>query len=195
MERRFKERLIGAIVLVGLGVLVLPAVLNGPRPSGQPPEATDVEGSMRSETIELEPQPDTPQESQVPPARKPVATETSRPVESATAPATGEPSTSATSAPTPSPPAQHAPPVPASDASGSGGWAVQVGTFASASNAEALTSRLKELGQTAFVLPYTEDGKTLFRVRVGPVPDLESARALKQRLAALHIEGAPVRNP
>ena len=53
MDRRFKERLIGAAVLAGAAVLILPAVLNGPH-APLPEPAAPGETAMRTETIELE---------------------------------------------------------------------------------------------------------------------------------------------
>jgi cell division septation protein DedD len=59
---------------------------------------------------------------------------------------------------------------------------VQVGTFASSSNATALAATLESRGYAAFVAPIASGGRTLYRVRVGPTADIESARALEQRL-------------
>lgn len=198
MERRFKERIIGAVVLVGLAVLILPAILKGPHDATLPAESHGLD-STRTERIELQTgttaheevpaHVDAPAELPPPSAPVEIPPPVGQPI------ASTEPEAHTEPAPQPAaPPAAHAaaPPAAASTASG---WAVQVGTFASRSNADALASRLKELGHATFVLPLTANGKTLYRVRVGPVTDLESARALQQRLATQHVEGNPVRNP
>jgi DedD protein len=199
MERRLKERIIGAVVLVGLAVLILPAILKGPRDATPPAESHGLE-STRTETIELqaeaaahEDEPahvDAPAE--IPAAPTPI--ETPPAVEQPLANTEPESHTKPAAPPPAAPPAAHSAAVPAASSTASG-WAVQVGTFASRSNADALATRLKELGHATFVLPVTANGKTLYRVRVGPVADLESARALQQRLATQHVDGNPVRNP
>jgi DedD protein len=203
MERRLKERIIGAVVLVGLAVLILPAVLNGPRESAPVAESQRV-GSPRTETIELEAEApehdDAPAHLDAPVEVPQPPLEVTPPVEQPRANAEPQTRTEPETRiePAPSPPAtsraSRAAPPPAA-AEPASGWAVQVGTFASRSNADAFAARLQDLGHAAFVLPHTADGKTYFRVRAGPVADLESARALQQRLAAEHIDGNPVRNP
>jgi DedD protein len=243
MNRRFKERLIGAIVLVGAAVVILPAVLNGPRsPSAETPEPPAADAAMRSETIQLD----------TPTATPPVRSAAAQPAESSSAPAdapstptpgptaegsandaaaTGsaaqhEAPTAAAPAPAPAAPAhestppsrdaattEHKPasanvaptsppttkpatkPESAPAAPASSGWAVQVGNFASESNAEALAASLKARGYAAFISPRTAGDKTYFRVRVGPTPDVEAARTLEQRLEKDGQTADVVRHP
>src|SRR5262245_33958806 len=53
MDRRFKERLIGAVVLACAAVFILPAVLNGPHaPLPEPTEPGET--AVRTEPIELD---------------------------------------------------------------------------------------------------------------------------------------------
>jgi DedD protein len=61
-----------------------------------------------------------------------------------------------------------------------GGLAVQVGAFGSAATARRLVDELKGDGYSAYVAPLAKAGKTLYRVRVGPVAD----RAAADKLAA-----------
>jgi DedD protein len=72
---------------------------------------------------------------------------------------------------------------------------VQVGNFASQTNAEALAASLKARGYAAFVSPRVAGDKTYFRVRVGPAPDAEAARALEQRLEKDGQAADVVRHP
>jgi cell division septation protein DedD len=99
----------------------------------------------------------------------------------------------------PSPPAATQPrgdaPASASPREAEEGWAVQVGTFASSSNATALAATLKARGYPAFVAPVASGGKTLYRVRVGPTADIESARALERRLEKETPAADVVRQP
>ncbi len=61
------------------------------------------------------------------------------------------------------------------------GMFVQVGTFAQPDNATRLRARLVSFG-TALVSPITVNGRTLYRVRVGPIDDPEDADATLSRV-------------
>ena len=67
-------------------------------------------------------------------------------------------------------------------ASSTGGWAVQVGAFGSAESARKLVGDLKKDGLTAYVAPLNRNGKTLHRVRVGPVASRAEADKLAVRI-------------
>ena len=84
-------------------------------------------------------------------------------------------------------------PPPAPDAAG-GGWAVQVGAFGSADTARKLTQELGGAGYRAFVSPVNRGGKTLYRVRVGPVGDRAGAEQLVPRLKARGLPTSVVQN-
>lgn len=62
------------------------------------------------------------------------------------------------------------------------GWAVQLGSFSRQDNAERLAAELQGKGFPAFLQPTSQDGKTLYRVRVGPVSTREVAVVLAARL-------------
>jgi len=53
MERRVKERLVGATILVALIVLIVPELLSGPKRAALPPLAQDMPASTRSVTVDL----------------------------------------------------------------------------------------------------------------------------------------------
>ncbi|ABI56589.1 SPOR domain-containing protein [Alkalilimnicola ehrlichii MLHE-1] len=64
-----------------------------------------------------------------------------------------------------------------------GDWVVQVGSFSRLENALGLRDRLREAGYTAFADRMdTEAGRTLYRVRLGPLATREEARALHDEL-------------
>ena len=63
-------------------------------------------------------------------------------------------------------------------------FAVQVGAFASRARAESLRDTLDREGDPATISETDVGGDAFFRVRVGPYPDREAARAAAQRLAA-----------
>lgn len=65
------------------------------------------------------------------------------------------------------------------------GWVVQAGSFGQSANAEKLVNQLKKGGRTAFIEKIDVSGKTLYRVRVGP---MESREAADKELAAIEKE-------
>ena len=73
----------------------------------------------------------------------------------------------------------------------SGGRLLQVGAFGSRANADALVTRLQASGiGGASVSEASVGGRTVFRVRVGPVTDGEQATQLADRLRAFGIPDA-----
>jgi len=85
--------------------------------------------------------------------------------------------------------------VASAEREGRGGWAVQVGSFASRENAERLARELKGKGFESHVSESSGNGKRLWRVRVGPEPDRASAVALGTRLRASGQSGSVVPMP
>jgi DedD protein len=182
MDTRVKERLTGAIVLVAIVVILVPALLSGPRSR---PVAAD---PLHSVTIDLSTD-----------ARGRVATPpAAAPSFAAAASATPAPALEHTAAP-PGNPASVAPPVasavpapaPAATAAAAAtatGWIVQLGSFASRENAAKLVKELRRKGYSAFVAEFRGSTKTLYRVRVGPEHERARADALASRLAR---EGHP----
>jgi cell division septation protein DedD len=75
-----------------------------------------------------------------------------------------------------------------------GGWAVQVGAFSAADTARKLVQDLSGAGYRAFVSPVNRGGKTLYRVRVGPVGDRAGADQLVPRLKARGLPATVVQN-
>ena len=61
MDRRVKERLIGATILVALIVLIVPELLSGPRPAPLPPLAAGLPNSTRNVLVDLATSNGTPQ--------------------------------------------------------------------------------------------------------------------------------------
>jgi len=185
METQVRERLIGALVLVAIVVLFVPALLKGPARKS----AAEVPGEQQ--TIEFP----------LPAAAEPVRDEDPVPeplAPPATAPAiaAAEPEPEAESRPAPPPEPSPAParelarepartvadaPAPGA-ASGQPAWAVQLGAFSTREKAEGMVSDLRKRGYPAFVLEYRASGKLLHRVRVGPEQDRARAVAMADRL-------------
>jgi DedD protein len=61
MDRRVKERLIGATILVALIVLIVPELLSGPKPAPLPPLAAGLPSSTRNVSVNLATSKATPQ--------------------------------------------------------------------------------------------------------------------------------------
>lgn len=209
MERQLKERIVGATVIVAAGIILIPWLLDGSgRRDEGPVEQTLTlprqDGGTRSYTIPLD-RPATaarslPQAGGEPVAPRPDAGSVRRPDVQAAAPA--RPSAAAPSRPAPDAPDEPQPratqPKPAAAPAqavaqpASGGWAVQVGSFSQADNADRLRAQLERTGYTAFVSRAVTDAGTMHRVRVGPVEDRAAADKLQARLRTAGQQGRVV---
>ncbi|HEV7270327.1 SPOR domain-containing protein [Pseudoxanthomonas sp.] len=140
-----------------------------PSPTPATPVATAPATTPAVTTQALPPEP-------AKPAPKPAAAET-KPVATTPPAPKPAPATATPAAPTPKP---VEPPKPA--ASGTG-FAVQLGAFSNAADANALRDRARGAGFSAFVEQVRTDKGTLSRVRVGPVANRADADRLKAQVA------------
>lgn len=70
---------------------------------------------------------------------------------------------------------------------------LQVGAYVERSNAEAAVARLGvNAVQHAFIEPVSQGGRTLYKVRIGPLPDVTTVDSLSARLAALGYPDAEI---
>lgn len=150
---------------VNAQVVTLDAAAPGgtPVPAPAPSVATATPSTPTVTTQALPPEPAKP----APTETKPVAAET-KPATPVTKPA----------APAPKPAE------PSRPAASGVGYAVQLGAFSSAGDANALRDRVRAAGFSAFVEQVRTDKGTLSRVRVGPVADRAEADRLKTQVAA-----------
>lgn len=210
MERQLKERIVGATVIVALGIIVIPWLLDGPAQSPRPVEqAIDlppVDQPGRTYTIPLDPGAGPPVQVESGNGVRPIP---QRPGAGTIQRTTDEPATTPVNRPQPesAPPAEQptqppprpapaetpvrqpaAQPAPTSD----GPWTVQVGSFSQSDNAQALQRRLAAEGFDAFVSRVVTDAGTMHRVRVGPVPERDAAERLLTRVRAAGHGGARV---
>jgi len=207
MEEPLKARLIGASILVLLAVALVPELLSGPKDSAAGGTAAGGAKNTRTVTIDLggavadgarlEPRPEA--------AAAPSTARTLPTVDSpapAPAPVTEAPTAStpkdqpaameeAVTPPVRAPEARPAAIEPAVQgvAPAKGAFSVQVGAFGSEATARKLVADLKADGMPAYIAPLSKSGKTLHRVRAGPVPDRAAADKLAARLKA---RGLPV---
>jgi len=203
MDRRVKERLVGASILAVLIVLVVPELLSGPVPvpaTSRLPASTPE--PVRNVTVDLatskapEPSPlDAPAASS---AANSGAVASSAAASSAAAsdapPTAAAPSSGASSLPAPpasaaSTSVEIAPSLPTSSttAKTTAGhtWAVQLGSFVSRDNADKLARQLRAQGFGVYVLPGGSGALLRYRVRIGPMPDRSAAAQTVAKLKSL----------
>jgi len=197
MDRRLKERLVGVTILVALIVLVVPAILSGPKhpvsptlAAGQPLSPTrSVSVDLATNRATAEPEPGAA--SQAPPV------ETHNPAPAAPASSTaaangGSSATSAAALETPASPPKSASTTTRSMGLGDTstaphpGWAVQLGSFANKANAERLVNQLQASGGSFYVAAVGSGSALRYRVRMGPLADRGAA---ERALAKLKAQG------
>ncbi len=184
MDRALKERIIGAAVLVLVVVLVVPVFLDGPPEEGAVvSERVPLPGQADQETrtVVLDrdrstpvPANDSNQPAETTPRPQPA------PVRAATQPEPEPESTQTRTAPAPvaeEPAAQTA-----ADASSTGMWAVQLGSFGNADNADRLAADLRSEGHAAFLSQVSTSAGQRHRVRIGPQKDRAAAEAVAAKL-------------
>jgi rare lipoprotein A len=75
--------------------------------------------------------------------------------------------------------------------SNEGGWSVQAGAFSEPGRADRVASTLRKAGRTS-IKPLERDGRTLYRVLVGPWRDQDDAAAARRQVAGLGFDDAKV---
>lgn len=187
MEARVRERLVGALVLVAIVVLLVPAILKG---RGSAPSESPAQPTRRVEVPLGDAVPEQEEQVLVP---EPVAD----------VPATGAPASSAAPAapggeaqeeePRAVAPRKHAPQPDA--VAQTPAWAVQLGAFSNRAKAEQLVADLRKRRYAAFLLEYRASGQVLYRVRVGPEQDRARAEEIAARLAKDGFQPVVARHP
>jgi DedD protein len=200
MDFLMKQRLVGAIVLVALGVIFIPMLLENPERNlvpemeplpepgeqdiGQPLERFPAVGEMPVQPERSVVQKDLPPDAEAEAA----ATSTDEGATGPQALALPESESSTPAAEEAGPPqagveqarpdGKAAGPVPL------GSWVVQMASFSSEQNALRLRDRLRKAGFVAQVEKVLVKGKAHFRVRVGPYLERAEADSDQKKLAA-----------
>lgn len=184
MDDRIRQRLVGAVVLVALGVIFLPMLFDTPN------------RGWLGEDRPLMPDPPKEVQQLAEAARKPlpVPAPQEQGADATPAPDTKTPVTAGpkgvSSKPAVSRPARAETPDPQLAT-----WAVQVGSFSTEENAVRLRDKLRKLGFRAYTEVLEEDGKQVTRVRVGPELDEDRAKKLREELKTKgKIDGIVVRH-
>jgi DedD protein len=217
MERKLKDRLVGAAVLAIVGVLVIPLLLDGPEHTSPVSVGLDLPATTgnqtRTHTIHLgtdaKPR-TTPSSGTISrPARPAVASNARRSESPPPVAMQQEQEADATPIPAveaePVVPAEVKPMEPTRTetkpaqnqkevATPATGWSVQVGAFGNKSNVVSLRKDLEAAGFETFVVPLERNGRVLDAVRVGPVNTVEQARELAVLLKKDGRAAAVVRN-
>lgn len=204
MESALKERLVGAVVLVALGVWLIPLFLNGPernaaanggRRSLTLPVPAENQQDRTTKTIQLNANPA--------PTPKPVTKVVTNPVAKPVQQAKAEPSKATVAQPKTRPAPKPAPKstptskpksTTGSPAAGSG-WFLQLGSFGSEANAKRLAAQISALGWDAQLSKLSGGDQTMHRVRLGPLPTRSKADALRGELAQRGFEGKVMNAP
>ena len=173
MDTALKQRLIGAVVLVALAVIFLPMLIKGPAPDSgvsDVPLTVPATPGGQYETREL---------PLVTPGNAPAGGVVGMDNDAPAASTSASEAIPLGATPTDS----SAPMLPASTAGGN--FAVNFGAYATPADAEAVIARLKQSSLPAFHEPTTINGKTAYRVRIGPYA--ERADAETARLQAVQV--------
>lgn len=182
MDRRVKERLVGATLLVVLLVLIVPELLSGPhRLVAEPPALTlgPVEsarnGTVRNVTVDLATRRATPSPEMT------SASAASPPAVIAPA-SVAEPIREVVRETEATVPTVHPDPPARETQVSHPGWAVQIGSFASRSNADKLVQQLKNQESSAYLSASGRGGSMRYRVRIGPLADRGAAERVLAQL-------------
>lgn len=194
MEAGLKQRIVGAAVLVIMAVIFIPMLLDTsveekqsmggtnipPQPANMPAPPTE---DFNSRIVPLEQPPEQKETTGSAQTQEPA------PVEEGTPPTS--------SATVPQEPRE--PVMENKDEAGGVGvtaWVVQLGSFSSSENAEALNQKLRKAGFKAFVEPLKQNTGTIYRVRIGPELKRSDADMINDRLKKdLQIAGIVVHYP
>lgn len=166
MEPALKQRVVGAVVLVALAVIFLPMLIKGPAPESgvsdvplKLPDAPQGEGTLQTRELPL--------------------------VTPGAAPASGVVGMDASDAEAGDADATEAADGMMPPSTAGGDYAVSFGRYATAADADKVVAALRGSQLTSYQEPVTDNGRTLYRVRIGPFSTQAAAEAA--RLRAAHV--------
>lgn len=181
MDKQLQQRLVGAVVLVSLGVIFIPALLDGAGYKSRHSRSIEIPVApefapltqlevakiktpkqlVADKTVE-KPEPES--KKQAVKLRAPIVKPTVVTKKKVTEPVQA--------------------------------WVVQVGTFSQKSNALVLQDKLRADKHPAFVTDSKVKGKTSYKVKVGPIVDKARADRLKEKIKKSHdLNGYVTRHP
>jgi len=171
MDKQLQQRLIGAAVLVSLGVIFIPALLDG---AGYK--------SRHSRSIEIPPEPKFAPltELKIAKIKTPIEARNEKPAQQFIQKDPAKPSTSSKKS--------KEAPIQA--------WALQVGTFSEEANALVLRDKLRADKHPAYVVVNKEKGQQSYKVKIGPIINKQRVEKLKEKIKLSHkLDGYIVPHP
>ena len=183
MNPHLKQRLVGAIVLVVLGIVILPMLLERTEPLKPEPEITNIRLPAGQKEVKSERRQAIPEEvtARYESPEKSPATRTPDPVfqkEKKPAVVSQEKEKNTTIKNKP----ENRSNKPLVKTENSRQWAVQLGSFSSRENANRLVHRLESEKLSAYFEKLESNGKTIYRVRVGPFDTKQKTEKMKEKL-------------
>ncbi|GAB3375366.1 SPOR domain-containing protein [Lysobacter rhizosphaerae] len=171
MEPALKQRVVGAVVLVALAVIFLPMLIKGPAPESgvsdvplKLPDAPQGDGAIQTRELPL-----------VAPGAAPASGVVGMDASEAQPDDASVATTDTAAAGTGLMPA----------ATAAGDYAVSFGRYATAADADKVVAALRASQLTGYQESITDNGRTLYRVRIGPFTTQADAEAA--RLRAAHV--------
>lgn len=197
-NNRFKQRVIGALVLVSLAVIFIPMILTGqgsfelgPRPINIPPEP-----QYRFSEAPIVPEKPLPDPQASAPGVTVIESDITQPPAAQSEAASSAVVSEPPPVPTPDVSAPGAVPDPTAAATpprkGVAAWAVQVGSFNNKTSAFQVRDVLRSQGFAAYVERVKVKSAVLYRVRVGPELQRPLAEELQEKLAQAGHSGIVV---
>lgn len=182
----FKQRMVGAIFILSLGVILIPVILNSPNEDSQPYYTAKPDTPALPEVSELSQINYVFNEIASEPQVVAQVEEPSKPEVQPVTQVVKAPAVTSTVAPT------AAPTVVSTKPNHPGDWTIQLGAFSSSDNAKELLRRLSQEGFESYLKE--TPGKKLVRVFVAPGVEKEKAQALISKLdSEFGIKGILVR--
>lgn len=187
MDKAHKQRLVGGIVLLALGLILIPTILDFTQEASDPmaeaeiPESPDV---MKMEVLPLEVWSE-PIDPEIDSANRIVEKPTA-PEQLAQPPDTAESQKSQPAkkqAPKPKIVAKAEPASKVDIPEGATAWVVQVASFSDEAKAFKLRDQLRQAGHPTFIERGSKNGGAIYRVKVGPVLQRTEADRLKKQVA------------
>ncbi len=176
MNQHLKQRLVGASVLVILGIIFLPMIMDKPVSREKEPDVTNIqifpdEKKQPVQTIPAEVI-NRYEESKVQQKPPEQAAQQKEVAKTEKARVENKPESKPIEKPE----------KPDHQSEGSDHWAVQMGSFSSKENANRLVEKLKSQKFPAYLEDVASNGKTVYRVRVGPFNSRSKTEEMKQKL-------------
>ncbi len=181
LDISLKQRLAGAVVIIALGVIFIPLLLDGAgmeeyrRLKMNMPERPEYEFPV---VVPEKPMPPAPERT----AKAPEGEHIQAPARTRTRAGSSTPRSGGRARATATPPAPKPKATPKPARHIKPAFVVQLASFEKRDNARALVDRLRKAGFESFIETHRLDGRRMYRVKVGPMLRREDANKVLARL-------------